>query len=63
MMGIHGEARDSRAGAGCHRPRSKWAVKEWHERLGQAAGEWLQAISESGAEDEGLIHRAGVKGR
>ena len=60
VMGIDGEALNPGAGARGHRPRCERAMEERNEWLGQAAGQRLEPVAETGTEDKGLFH--GMKG-
>lgn len=63
VMGIDGEALDPGAGARGHRPSRERAMEERNEWLGQAAGQRLEPVAETGTEDEGLFHGMEVEAK
>ena len=62
VVGIDREALDSRTATSGHGPGGERAMEQWHQRLRQAAGEWLEAIAQAGTEDESLIHGVDLRG-
>ena len=58
MVGVDRETLDPGLLTSRHCPLHQRAVKQRHQRFGQAIRERAQAIAESGTEDESLIHAA-----
>jgi hypothetical protein len=60
MMRVHGKPVNADFGTSVNRPRCEWTMKQGDERFWQAAGEGLQAVSESCTENESLVHPVGL---
>ena len=58
VMRIYREPPDACPRARLQRPISQWPVEKRHQRLRQPRGKRAQAITQSGTEDESLLHAA-----